>query len=1368
MLSSDRFRDLLAPLVGARDLLRIEGSTVADLSPEADSPLALAFLLILLGAERAYVVLDTPLTDARAVRDLATVAHWLVYEPHRLIDGPPPDVRAVRARLEAFDLEAFAAGRLEGDREHRLIVRSGAPGQWPLPEASVDLVVSFSLLEHLDGVPDALAALAKAMRPGGLGVHLVDLVDHRFYAGLVATPRAFLAEAEGAAYVHGSNRLRAGQWAEAFGAHGFTVERVERWTQSPTLGAAERAGFVAPFRDLPDDELTPTGARLFVRRGGAPPRVRASVSERQATVAAAHGALDADVAARIYDGLSGVARGDRAPDYVSLDEATPLDGDPLVTVVAFYLPQYHPIPENDAWWGRGFTEWTNVSKAVPQFAGHDQPRLPGELGFYDLRVPDVMRRQVALARRFGVSAFCFYHYWFGGRRLLERPLQQLLADPSIDISFCLCWANENWTRRWTGDEAEILMAQDHDAERDAAFIDDALAALRDPRYLTIDGRPLLLVYRPALMPDPAGTAARWREACRRAELPEPYLAATDAFDGVDPRAIGFDALVEFPPNTAGRPLPTAITESRALVRGDYGGRVFRYADMRRWRMERETPEFPLFRAACPGFDNEARRPGAGSTYIGQTPEGYGRWLGASSRHALAAPGRSQRLVFVNAWNEWAEAAYLEPDRRHGYAYLDATAQALNGLRADWTLLLVSHDACRGGAQSVLLEQLAWLRRHTSIRCAVLCLAGGEWLDRFRALADTAVLPDLETAAEAACSTTFDLLLDLCGGPPAAVLANTAVASTAFDRLRPLGAPIVTQLHELSVSLARYAPGALADIARASAHIVACAEPVRALVLRDADVSPAAVTTVPATVAARAELVAADAAQREARRLALGLPAAGPIVVGSGLGMPFRKGADLFLDVARRVRDRGRGDVTFVWVGGFPDDETDATLGRWADHLARARDEGLPVTFTGVVDDIAPYLQAADLFLLPSREDPFPLVVFEAAACELPTVCFAGAGGMPAFVGDDAGEAVPSLDVPAMAAAVIAWLDAPDRRREAGRIARARWRSYYTPDAVTPRLLSVLRRAADRRPAVSVIVPNYNHARYLPARLDSILAQSFRDVEILILDDASTDESLDVIAAYRDRADVRVIVNETNSGSPFAQWLKGLDESRGDLVWIAESDDACAPEFLDTLVGLLRDPFVRVAYANSSVWNERGEVTGDYASMPYLTDLSPTKWREPYCVPAGREVNDGFGVKNTFLTASAVVFRRFPIDEALRQTLRGMRVAGDWLFFAAAMRGGDVAYTPRALNHHRRHGESVVGKLLRERRTGEFWREFAEAQRAVLEIGPLEAGFAARWDAYLRSQWDAFYPGRPFEELATEYPLDDMRRRIVAATGAAPR
>lgn len=349
-------------------------------------------------------------------------------------------------------------------------------------------------------------------------------------------------------------------------------------------------------------------------------------------------------------------------------------------VIAFYLPQFHPFPENDKWWGKGFTEWTNVSKAQPNFVGHYQPRLPADLGYYDLRLSEVMEQQAQLARRYGVEGFCFYYYWFGGKRLLEQPIEQMLATGKPNLPFCLCWANENWTRRWDGQDHEVLMAQSHSPEDDEAVIKDLMRYFRDARYIRIDGRPLILVYRVTLFPDFAQTAARWRTICREEGLGEIYIAMVESFElvhaGSHPSQFGCDAAVEFPPLGMAEPKPP----SGEVINPNFEGQVADYRDLAVRYATRDLPAYTRFRGVMPSWDNTARRQNNGFCFEHATPGAFQAWLEEAVEQTRAQQYGDERLVFINAWNEWAEGAYLEPDRRFGHTYLEAVKNALEASR----------------------------------------------------------------------------------------------------------------------------------------------------------------------------------------------------------------------------------------------------------------------------------------------------------------------------------------------------------------------------------------------------------------------------------------------------------------------------------------------------------------------------------------------------------------------------------------------------------------------------------------------------------------------------------------------------------------
>jgi O-antigen biosynthesis protein len=346
-----------------------------------------------------------------------------------------------------------------------------------------------------------------------------------------------------------------------------------------------------------------------------------------------------------------------------------------VRLITFYLPQFHPIEENDRWWGEGFTEWRNVAGARPRFEGHYQPRRPADLGYYDLMTPGVMQRQAELARRYGVHGFAFYYYRFGDRRILERPIEAINADPQWSMPFCLTWANENWTRRWDGQDRDVLLQQTYAPAELEAMLADFVRSFRHPAYIRVNGAPLLLIYNPLALPNAKVILDDWRAACRQQGIGEIYVVAVESFSLMrqpwNPTEHGFDATVEFPPHECGQPL-----HDRKRVDPQFTGAVHDYRRMVEALTSRELPAYKRFRCVAPGWDNTARRQNDPNVFVNAGPGEYQVWLECALDDARSFLTGDERLVFVNAWNEWAEGAYLEPDLRFGHAFLQATKNAL--------------------------------------------------------------------------------------------------------------------------------------------------------------------------------------------------------------------------------------------------------------------------------------------------------------------------------------------------------------------------------------------------------------------------------------------------------------------------------------------------------------------------------------------------------------------------------------------------------------------------------------------------------------------------------------------------------------------
>lgn len=373
-----------------------------------------------------------------------------------------------------------------------------------------------------------------------------------------------------------------------------------------------------------------------------------------------------------------------------------------INAIAFYLPQYHPIPENDTWWGKGFTEWTNVVKAKPLFRGHYQPRLPADMGFYDLRLAQVRHSQAEMARSYGIYGFCYYYYWFSGKKLLERPLEENIRNGMPDFPFMVCWANENWTRRWDGSDDKILISQEYNIDDAKKLANTLLPVFSDKRYIRVYGKPVFAIYNVPIIPDSSGFINDFRLELIRNGM-SVYLLGVEGFNrtGLTSFNKDLDASIEFQPfgetlkhfkakyhnkNSFKYFVPEIVSKvakglgarqqhekikAKYFHRIDYG----RYVDfiINNYRYPTEYKRFP---GVSPFWDNSPRAGARATIFLNESPEKYGEWLAYHSKNFVPF-SKEENFVFINAWNEWAEGNHLEPCTKWGLMYLEQTKRALS-------------------------------------------------------------------------------------------------------------------------------------------------------------------------------------------------------------------------------------------------------------------------------------------------------------------------------------------------------------------------------------------------------------------------------------------------------------------------------------------------------------------------------------------------------------------------------------------------------------------------------------------------------------------------------------------------------------------
>lgn len=1002
-------------------------------------------------------------------------------------------------------------------------------------------------------------------------------------------------------------------------------------------------------------------------------------------------------------------------------------------LIAFYLPQFYPCAENDAWWGKGFTEWHNVACARPLFEGHIQPRIPGELGYYDLRVPETVNAQFDLARKHGVDGFCYYFYWFNGRRLLEKPLDDLVNGKTGPFPFCICWANEPWTRSWDGASGELLVDQIHTEESDLKFIEGVAPYLAHPDYIREDGKAVLLVYRADKLANPMRTAAGWRKYCREQGIGDLLLCAVAAYDFTsDCTSLGFDALVQMPPHLPIEFQDEAMLASRRYLNseGNPGARgaIFSYEQFSGVFKSLPERQDKVYCASMLAWDNSPRRGVDGTIFDGFRPELHGAWLWKNLGRNMRAHGNS--LTFINAWNEWAEGSVLEPDAYWGKANLETVSRIMRvskyapfytwwkngiptlgskGIQVIQNLILVGHDGEQAGAEINLLHLAREFKNIHLLNLVFILLRGGPLVQAYAKLGtvhvlDQAAPPNEQLEQLAAILKTQGFAHAIC---------NTVVTGFANRFLEAAGIRTVQLVHEM--------PGGINEtglweqcwaIGNGNSPVVVASDMVGDAFCSRYWPHLEQVFVIPQGIRMNMH-DGAICETREMVRHKLGIQSTTYMVLGMGFGT-FRKGIDLFFQLAALVKKAmGADKVAFVWVG-----EVDSHLEQYLQAIIE--NDGLEdvIHVTGFTSDPYRYLVAADIFALTSREDPFPSVIMEAFSAGVPAVGFKGAGGFDALLNEKTGALVPYLDINAMAEAILCLHD----KHFDSAYLRAFAKNNFSYSRYASELLSLfqspipqnIRRLYSKnadygncyQPKVSVLIPNFNHGRYLELRLRTVLDQTLLPYEVIILDDCSSDSSIKILERVKADATIpiNIVVNASNSGNVFHQWLKGISMAKGDLIWIAEADDYCELALLENLVPKFEDESVVLAWSDSIVVDEMGCSRGEAYKIWYKDLVAGIDFDHDLELDGHDLLRNALLYYNCVPNASAAVFRKSCLPGNL-STILQFKYSGDWWFWVLIASKGKVSYTAEPFNYHRRHQQSNVHQRLKNEIT--FIREAIE-------------------------------------------------------------
>jgi glycosyltransferase involved in cell wall biosynthesis len=658
------------------------------------------------------------------------------------------------------------------------------------------------------------------------------------------------------------------------------------------------------------------------------------------------------------------------------------------------------------------------------------------------------------------------------------------------------------------------------------------------------------------------------------------------------------------------------------------------------------------------------------------------------------------------------------------------------------LLFVGHDGIQAGSQVVLLEIIKWFSKHTTRKIKLLLLEPGPMVSEY------AKYSDVYTITGIGLSPSANDLKDFLSDRFEFVYLNTVVSGRFFSLLKNINLDIdsyfISHIHEMEQVLEIFNKEMLLLLDNVDSWIAASNTAAEVLTGKY-KIKKDLVNAVPAFITPKlSENEKPELAKFNARKkLDIDLDAF--VVLGCGT-VYWRKGPDIFLNVAKGVNSKLNKKIIFLWIGDGPDRES----------LMNSLDESSSqyIRFIGGRSDASELLASADLFFLSSREDPFPLVVLESAQYGIPSICFSEATGIVDFIQSDSGICLDSISEDLAIEAILSLKSERAKLVRYGRAARKKVFGLYTSEIQLPRIYRVIQDNTEYKPSVSIIVPFYNHENFVEERIESIFNQSIKDVEIIALDDKSTDSTAKLLVKYKTDFRFKLVINQSNSGSPFSQWEKGIAKASSEIVWIAEGDDSCSLNFIEALSKYFDDPLVSIAVAKTEVINEDG-ILQEGVLRPYMDMAYPGKYDVSYVKDGFDEVNDQLGAVCTLVNASAILFRKVAFRDSL-EIAKTFKMCGDWLVYLECLVNGKIAYDVSVTNFFRRHSQSQVSKF---EGTETYFKERERITEYVIEKYSVSRRLLNKAFGALDFEWARFKDKNEIRSLEDVYSKHNLRQKF---------